>query len=204
MIYTGQSLDILKTLDDNSVDCIITDPPYAGFDGMETASAYCNWFETHFFEMKRICRSEHRIIVSQPKQMFALFQQRFNYPLALKIPNAMEDLRGDDAYFLYHELVSTDMQVAPDKWPSDIIPESIHPNDRNIVKMAMLVKAMSNPGDIVLDPFCGSGAIGIACILLGRKYIGIELMEERADDAKKRIQAAHDYIASISNVTSDA
>ena len=105
----------------------------------------------------------------------------------------MEDSRGADVYFLSQALSSLNPLTNAEQWPSDIIPKSIHPNDRNIGKMSIIVKAMSNVGDVVLDPFCGSGAIGIACILLGRKYIGIELMKERADDASRRIESALIY-----------
>jgi len=193
MIYTGKSLDILKSLEENSVDCVITDPPYSGFAGMESHVSYCNWFEKHFLEMKRICRTAERIVVSQPPKRFSLFQQRFNVQSAIKIENAMEDSRGADVYFLSQALSSLNPLTNAEQWPSDIIPKSIHPNDRNIGKMSIIVKAMSNVGDVVLDPFCGSGAIGIACILLGRKYIGIELMKERADDASRRIESALIY-----------
>ena len=199
MIYTGKSLDILKSLEDNSVDCVITDPPYAGFDGMESHVSYCDWFEKHLLEMKRICRSEKRIVVSQPQKRFSLFQQRFNLQLAIKIENAMEDSRGADVYFLSQAPSLRNPLTKAEQWPSDIIPKSIHPNDRNIGKMSIIVKAMSNVGDVVLDPFCGSGAIGIACILLGRKYIGIELMKERADDASRRIESALIYTELTSN-----
>jgi DNA modification methylase len=43
-------------------------------------------------------------------------------------------------------------------------------------------------GEIVLDPFMGSGTTGIACIRTGRKFIGIEISPEYFEIAKKRIQ----------------
>ena len=55
--------------------------------------------------------------------------------------------------------------------------------------MAVVVKMMTKPGDTVLDPFCGSAAIGLAAVLLGRDFIGVELGEERAEDAENRLQA---------------
>lgn len=199
MIYTGKSLDILKSLEDSSVDCVITDPPYNGFNGMESDVSYCNWFAGHLLEMKRICRSQHRIIVSQPPSRFGLFHQRFNFKSAVKIENAMEDSRGDHAYFLLQTPGLRNALPKAEEWPNDIVPKSIHPNSRDIGKMAIIVKAMSKVGDVVLDPFCGSGAIGVACILLGRKYIGIELMKERADDAARRIESANMYAELLAN-----
>jgi adenine-specific DNA-methyltransferase len=195
MIYSGKSIDVLKTMEENSVDCVITDPPYQGFEGMESPKAYCDWFAEHFVEMQRVCRAQESIVVSQWKPRIELFRQRFKFQSIIKLDNAMQDERGQDAFFLCQTETAPEPLPAVEQWPADIVPASSHPNDRNIGKMAVVVKAMSNVGDIVLDPFCGSAAIGVACILLGRKYIGIELLEDRAKDARKRIEAAQAVFA---------
>lgn len=48
----------------------------------------------------------------------------------------------------------------------------------------------SNPGDTVLDPFCGSGTTGKMAMLNGRKFIGIEISEEYCGIARERIASA--------------
>lgn len=48
----------------------------------------------------------------------------------------------------------------------------------------------SNPGDIVLDPFMGSGTTGVACIKTGRRFIGMELDQSYFDIAANRIAEA--------------
>jgi DNA modification methylase len=195
MIYSGKSLKVLKAMEEDSVDCVITDPPYFGFKGMETSAAYCDWFAEHFVEMQRVCRAQERIVVSQPQPRIGLFRQHFNFQAIITLDNAMQDERGEDAIFLCQTETAPQPLPEIEQWPADIVPASTHPNDRNLGKMAVVVKAMSNVGDIVLDPFCGSAAIGVACILLGRKYIGVELLVDRADDARKRIEAAHAVFA---------
>ena len=107
----------------------------------------------------------------------------------LTIADGFADKRGAPAHFLLIK-PRTERSQSAENWSDDIVPKTIHPNERAINKMAVVVKAMSRKGDTVLDPFCGSGAIGVACVLLGRKYIGIELMEERAEDARERLAAA--------------
>lgn len=47
----------------------------------------------------------------------------------------------------------------------------------------------SNPGDVVLDPFMGSGTTAVACLRTGRNYIGFELSSEYCDIAEQRIAA---------------
>jgi DNA modification methylase len=51
-----------------------------------------------------------------------------------------------------------------------------------------LVNAFSKEGDIVLDPFMGSGTTAIAALECKRKYIGFEIIPEYVDIANNRIQ----------------
>lgn len=51
------------------------------------------------------------------------------------------------------------------------------------------IKSLSNEGDVVLDPFSGSGTTAVAALQLGRKYIGFEISQEYVDIANKRIAA---------------
>ena len=53
-----------------------------------------------------------------------------------------------------------------------------------------IIQASSNPGDVVLDPFNGSGTTVVAAALLGRKYVGIDQSEEYVAYAKKRLEHA--------------
>jgi DNA modification methylase len=50
-----------------------------------------------------------------------------------------------------------------------------------------IIKASSNRGDVVLDPFNGSGTTVICAALLGRKYVGIDQSQQYVDHAKKRL-----------------
>ena len=49
------------------------------------------------------------------------------------------------------------------------------------------IKGFSRPGDIVMDPFMGSGTTGVACVKTGRKFIGIDISKEYCQIAKDRI-----------------
>jgi DNA modification methylase len=50
-----------------------------------------------------------------------------------------------------------------------------------------IIRASSNPGDLVVDPFNGSGTTVISAALLGRKYVGIDQSQEYVDWARKRL-----------------
>ena len=65
-----------------------------------------------------------------------------------------------------------------------------HTTQKPVYLMEHLLKTHSNYGDVVLDPFMGSGTTGVACENLGRDFIGIELDQGYFDIARKRISEA--------------
>lgn len=64
----------------------------------------------------------------------------------------------------------------------------VHTTQKPLPLCVALVEQFTNPGDIVLDPFAGSATIGVACILTGRRYIGIERDEAYAAASKARLE----------------
>ena len=52
---------------------------------------------------------------------------------------------------------------------------------------AWFIKLFTKPGDVILDPFIGSGSTAIAAIQLGRNYVGIDVNQEYADSARSRV-----------------
>jgi site-specific DNA-methyltransferase (adenine-specific) len=68
-----------------------------------------------------------------------------------------------------------------------------HPTQKPEKLLAKIILASSHPGDLVLDPFLGSGATSVAAKKLGRRYVGIEIDEAYCCLAEKRLAIAeHD------------
>ena len=65
-----------------------------------------------------------------------------------------------------------------------------HPTQKSEKLLAKLILASSNPGDLVLDPFLGSGTTSVVASKLGRRYLGIEAVEEYALLAEWRLRHA--------------
>lgn len=65
-----------------------------------------------------------------------------------------------------------------------------HPTQKPEKLIAKLILASSNEGDVVFDPFLGSGTTAVAAKKLGRRYIGIEREKEYAALAEKRLEMA--------------
>jgi DNA modification methylase len=72
-------------------------------------------------------------------------------------------------------------------WRYDTQKNSNHPAPFPIVMTSDHIRSWSNKGDIVFDPFLGSGTTGVAAKELGRSFIGIEKVEKYYDLAKERI-----------------
>ena len=66
----------------------------------------------------------------------------------------------------------------------------LHPTQKPVELLEYLIKTYTNEGEIVLDFTMGSGSTGVACVNIGRKFIGIELDEGYFNIAKERIEEA--------------
>jgi site-specific DNA-methyltransferase (adenine-specific) len=77
-----------------------------------------------------------------------------------------------------------------DVWRFGLERDAEHPTQKPLALMQHIVKASSKRGQTVLDTFAGSGTTGVACIKLGRKFIGIEIEEKYFDIARRRIEEA--------------
>lgn len=65
-----------------------------------------------------------------------------------------------------------------------------HPTEKPLALMRELVTLFTEPGDLVLDCFMGSGTTGVACIQTGRRFVGIEQSPEYFDLARRRLSDA--------------
>ena len=62
-----------------------------------------------------------------------------------------------------------------------------HPAQKPVEMLEELIEVHTNPNDVVLDCFMGSGSTGVACMRRKRNFIGIEIEEKYFDIAKMRI-----------------
>jgi site-specific DNA-methyltransferase (adenine-specific) len=79
----------------------------------------------------------------------------------------------EDVWIINREYWNGDIKT-PTKLPFELIKK--------------ILEYSSEPGDIVLDPFLGSGQVAVVSKMLGRKYIGFEIVKEYYEFAKKRLE----------------
>ena len=65
--------------------------------------------------------------------------------------------------------------------------QHLHPTQKPVALMRWILDKWTEPGDLILDPYMGSGPIARACADIGRRYIGIEIVEEYVDTAIGRL-----------------
>ena len=80
-----------------------------------------------------------------------------------------------------------------DVWTGPLTPQKEkeygkHPTQKPLYLLERIIVASTGPGDLVLDPFCGSSTTGLAAKILGRRYIGIDNAKEYIDLSVRRLQ----------------
>ena len=199
-LYLGDCLEILPTLE--KVDAVITDPPYGiahpcNFSGRGRANlAACNDYADVYDDDKPFDPSPW-LALQVPTCFWG-----GNY-FADKLPSSSGWLvwdkeRPDELDQATCELAWTNyvkgvrrfrhlwngMMKASEKG------ESYHPTQKPVALQAWVLGLRWTPHGTILDPFMGSGTTGVACMNLGRKFIGIEIEEKYFNIACERIRAA--------------
>jgi DNA modification methylase len=65
-----------------------------------------------------------------------------------------------------------------------------HPTQKPVKLMREIIERCSDVGDVIFDPFMGVGSTGVACVELGRYFVGCELEDEYFPIAERRLMAA--------------
>ena len=197
----GDCLEVMKTLPIGTVDAVITDPvwpnaPEGMFSGVPDPEGLLR-------EALGLVEPKRVVIVirndSDPRFLRAV-PRRWPFFKACWLPYVMpgyigRKLGGDEIAYCFGEPTPSlpGRRVIPTRAPS-VQPDGRlangHPCSRAIRHFEWLVHWWSLPGEVVLDPFMGSGTTGIACLKLQRNFIGIEIDPSYFEIAKKRIEEA--------------
>lgn len=204
-LYLGDCLEILPTLP--KVDAVITDPPY-GVDFKyeshdDDPAKYPTFMRRVVFEVERL-RGDGPAVFWQgmlnADRWHEWFPSGFRLFAACK---GFVQFRPVSVQFSFDPIVfwgkpSTKPRVEIKDWhvqtlaPFGAGRERIdHPCPRPLQQVAYVIEAFSSPLETVLDPFMGSGTTGVACLLAGRGFLGIEKEQKYFDIACRRIEQAY-------------
>lgn len=70
--------------------------------------------------------------------------------------------------------------------------DALHPSQKPVELMEMLLRDFTQPGELICDPFAGSGTTGVACIRLGRRFLGFERDPGFFETARKRLEGTRE------------
>lgn len=70
-----------------------------------------------------------------------------------------------------------------------------HPAEKPVAMLREIVRTVTRPGDVVLDPFMGTGSTAEACLAEGRSFVGIEQVRDYVDIAERRLLARRQELA---------
>lgn len=195
-IICGDCLDIMKDWPDGCVDLVLTDPIWPNCYIWPEIDAIKLFKQT----AKQICRVAKRAVIILGCMTDPSILRFITLPfvrvcwLRYARPNyAGRMLLGAEVAYVYGELPSN----RPDRHVFGgecIKTESCgkvtkHPCERSEQHLRWLVHHYSNPNELILDPFNGSGTTCVAAKKLGRRYIGIDISEEYCQIARERLKA---------------
>ncbi len=181
-----------------SVDAVTTDPPYgvnkASWDGAIPPAELWQ-------EVARVLRPNGSLLVFgglryMPEVMQSIGESlKYEWVIAWYKSNAMQFGKTGfsvlDLVLWYSKNGANFANKIRDVIEYPIIPsenDNGHPTPKPEKIMSRLVNAVA--GQIIFDPFMGSGTTGVACAKLGRKFIGCEISPEYFAIAKRRIEQA--------------
>ena len=127
---------------------------------------------------------------------------RYKAPMIWVKPDGMPQFNGQGPGMGYESMVAAWAGKGHSKWngggrhgvfnvPKGEGVPAEHQTQKPVRLMRQLVDLFTNSGDTVLDPFSGSGTTGVACVQLGRKFIGCELDPKYFDVMCRRIEEAY-------------
>ena len=215
----GDCLERMKEIPDGSVDMVLTDPPYNiardnNFSTMGRAGIdFGEWDKgadlfSYINEVYRVLNKDGSFVVFNDWKNLgdiARYAENLGFVtkdmLRLEKSNPMP--RNRDRRYITDYECAIWFTMPKAKWtfnrqdssyqrPKFVhsIDKGLHPTQKSLSLMEQLLLVHTNKGDIVLDPFMGSGTTGVACANTDRSFIGIELDEGYFEIASKRIADA--------------
>jgi DNA modification methylase len=212
-LHLGDCVEVLKTLDSNSVDCVVMDPPYA-ISYKDTRESFNPEFEDDpevilpmlkecFKELKRVCKTNAHIYcffgMSEYINFYNLLNDEFGENVE-RIPliwaknnhtmcdfNTKYALKYEPIFFISNKERKLNYPVSPDVLQFSIPTNKLHKTQKPIDLCEYLIKNSTVEGEVVLDPFMGSGTSCLAAKNIKRQYIGIEKSEDIYNIAKERL-----------------
>ncbi len=203
-IYHADCRDVISDIDPDMVDLLLTDPPY-GIDWNTNMSRF-----NHRAQHQPGFQHRHHGPVHgdgkgfNPANLLSQFDRLFlfgaNYYSTL-LPEGQwfvwdkrDGLASNvlaDAELAWHNLGGRSVSLFSHRWYWGIRDSerhtAYHPTQKPVSLMKWILEQWTDTDDLVVDPYMGSGPIAQACHEMGRRYVGVEIVEEYCETAVGRL-----------------
>ena len=217
-LYRGDCTEVIKSMPKESIDVIVTDPPYnINFNYSEYGD---DLSDENYIKLLSTFADYPLAIIHYPEETMRYFVPAYGVPDEVIVwcynSNISRQSRLINFYNLHpdFEKVTQPYKNLSDKrikqrilngnngsklydWFSDIQlvknvsdEKTEHPCPVPVDLIKRIILLTTNKGDTVLDPFMGSGTTGVACVETERSFIGIEIDSNYYGIAQKRITDA--------------
>ena len=215
VIDKTDAIDWLRHLSDASIDLVITDPPYESLEkhravGTTTRlkhskSSSNNWFEIFpnarfdelFSELYRVLKkNRHLYLFCDQETMFVakpIAEEvgfRFWKPLIWDKQKIGMGYHYRSRYELVLFFEKGKRKLNDLSIPDVLQVPRIHggyPAEKPVALSETLIQQSTVRGELVIDPFMGSGSVGLAALTLGRRFMGNDLCDEAVQVSKARL-----------------
>lgn len=215
-LYHGDSIDVLPTLAADSAGLVLTDPPYdeATHKGARTGDAKKTKKLVTFDSLSEEQIRERFDAASRVASRWTVATMDFRHAAALEreapagsifvrigswVKQApMPQMTGDrpaqgwEAVAIMHKAgvrLRWNGHGKAAVWFYPTVKAAEYPTAKPLPLLREFVELFSDPGDLVLDPFCGSGTTLVAALERGRRAIGIDISEKALTIARARCEA---------------
>lgn len=194
-LWLGDCREVLPTL--GKVDAVVTDPPYGiGFAAQPTRYQRANGMTAVSWDdgraddslIARLLEISSAAVIwggnyfyLPPSRGWLIWSKIGNAPSMADVEMAWTSLNMNARSFektVKSASLEKDLQTAP------------HPTQKPVGLMEWSIEFLP-AAETILDPFMGSGTTGVACVNLGRRFIGVEIEPRYFDIACRRIEAAY-------------
>lgn len=197
-LYLGDCLEIMKDIPDNSIDAVITDPPYL--------SEYIPIYGKMAKELSRLLKRGGTLLAIVPhfalprviydvgqylkyRWIFSMWQAQGSHPrMAMGI-----EVMWKPVVWWVKEAYPQGRGFIRDGFENKPVKKKYHEWEQSLTWAEYCLK-LTRENDTILDPFMGGGTTAIACKKSNRNYIGIEIEPKYFAIAEKRLQEAQSQI----------
>ncbi|MFC2187322.1 DNA methyltransferase [Fulvivirgaceae bacterium LMO-SS25] len=182
------------SIEDNSIDLIVTDPPYP--------KEFLHLYKDLAQFAARVLKPGGSLVAmagqSYLPEIFDLMKVdglQYNWTISYLTPGGQAPQLWQRKVNAFWKPVLWYTKGKNQRWVGDVVKSAVNDNDKRFhfwgqseSGMGNLISKVSSVGDIILDPFMGGGTTGLVSLQLHRKFIGIEIDADSFHNANERIE----------------